>query len=120
MADQDTRSSAIPIRVVPVDGDGVRLTGVSGSVADGRKVVTTAGTRVNFDALVCRSVAITAELANVGVIVVGGPTVVASAGTRTGTPLSAGDTAILAVTNMNLLYMDSTVNGEGVTFTVLA
>ena len=93
---------------------------MSTSVADGRKVVTVAGTRVQFDPLECRAVAFTAELGNTGVIVIGGPTVVAAAGTRTGTPLSAGDTAILAVNNMKLVYMDATVNGEGVTYTVLA
>ena len=120
MADQDTPSREIPKRVVSVDRDGVRLAGVSDSVADGRKVVASAGTRVQFDPLVCRTASITAELGNTGVIVVGGPTVVAASGTRSGTPLSAGDTAIAAVSNMNLLYMDATVSGEGVTFTVLA
>lgn len=120
MADNDTPSLAAPVKVVGRYEDGIRPAGVSPSVADGRKVVTTAGTRVQFTALECRSVAVTAELANTGVIVIGGPTVVAAAGTRTGTPLSAGDTAILSVMNMSLLWLDATVSGEGVTFTVLA
>jgi hypothetical protein len=103
-----------------MDFDGLRRQGISTSVADGRAVVTAAGTREQFDALPCRSVAITAETDNTGVVVIGGPTVVAALATRRGTPMSAGDTTIWAVDNMNLLWRDSTVSGDGVTFTVLA
>ena len=120
MADQDTPSQANPVKVVGRYEDGIRPAGVSKSVADGRKVVTTAGTRVQFDALDCRSVAFTADAANVGTVVIGGPTCVAAAGTRQGTPLAAGDTAIFSVWNMNVLFMDATTSGEGVSYTVLA
>lgn len=120
MADQDTPSQANPVKVVGRYEDGIRPLGVSRSVADGRKVVITAGTRVQFDPLDCRTVSFTAETDNTGIVVIGGPTVVAALATRQGTPLSAGDTAILAISNMNLAWMDSMVSGDGVTYTVLA
>lgn len=89
-------------------------------VADGRQVVTTAGTSVQFASQACKAVSITAETDNTGVIVVGASTVVAAIATRRGIPLAAGDTAVLGVDNMNRLFMDSTVNGDGVTWLILA
>jgi len=89
------------------------------AVVSGRQVVTTAGTAVQLSAQACKSVALTAAAANTGVVVLGDSTVVAAAGTRKGLPLAAGDTAITSVSNMNLLWMDSTVNGEGVSWLVL-
>lgn len=120
MADQTTPSTAIPIRVVPLYRDGKRPTGVSDSVADGRKTVTSAGTAEQFADLECRTVSITALSTNTGTVVIGASTVVAVAGSRRGTPLAASDTGIFAVSNMNLLYIDATVSGDGVSFTVLA
>jgi hypothetical protein len=64
-------------------------------------------------------VVITALSGNTGVIVVGGSGVVASLSTRSGTPLLAGDTVILDVDDLAKVYIDSTVNGEGVSFTYL-
>lgn len=91
-----------------------------GTVVAGRQTVTTAGTAVQFSAQACKVVAITAETDNTGVIVIGDSAVVAAIATRKGTPLAAGDTAICAVSNMNVLYFDSTVSGDGVTWTVLS
>jgi hypothetical protein len=181
VADQDSFSKAIPIRVVSVDSNGVPLpaggsavtiadngNAVEGALADaaittnatgslsgklrgivallaggiaatvasttltatvnpagvaavvsGRQVVVTAGTSVQLSTQACKSVAITAGTANTGIIVVGDSAVVAAVATRKGTPLSAGDTLIAGVSNMNLLYMDATVSGEGVTWMVL-
>lgn len=91
------------------------------TVADGRKVVTTAGTRVTLaSSTACKAVAITAETDNTGVIVVGGSTCVATLATRQGTPLAAGDTMVLDIDNLADVYLDSTVNGDGVTFTYFA
>ena len=90
------------------------------TVVDGRKVVTTAGTAVQFDAQACKAVAITAETDNTGVVVVGSSTVVAAVGTRRGLPLAAGDTGLFEVSNMNVLWLDSTVNGDGTTWVVLS
>ena len=90
------------------------------ALSDGRKAVTTAGTRVPLDASLARigKVTITAEETNTGIIVVGGATVVAAVGTRRGTPLRARDVAEVDVNQLTDVYLDSTVNGEGVTFTV--
>ena len=91
-----------------------------GSVTDGRQVVTTAGTRVQMGAQACKSIAITAETDNTGIIVVGGATVVASLATRQGLPISAGASVTFDVDNANRLYLDSTVSGDGVTWVAIS
>jgi hypothetical protein len=87
-------------------------------VTEDRKVVTTAGTRVSLVAAStpCKSVVITAETDNTGIVVVGGAGVVAALATRKGVPLGPGDSIALDVVNLNLIYLDSTVNGDGVTY----
>jgi len=89
-------------------------------IADNRKVVTTAGTRVALAAsTTAKYVIITAETDNTGVIVVGGATVVATLATRRGTPLNPGETCGLPCDNLADVYIDATVSGDGVTFTYL-
>jgi hypothetical protein len=90
------------------------------TVADGRTVVTTAGTRVQLSTSNARvgAVAIQAETDNTGVIVVGGSTVVASQATRRGIALSAGEVVSLDVDQLSDIYLDSTVNGDGVNYVV--
>ena len=68
----------------------------------------------------CKQVAITAETDNTGLIVVGGSTVVASLATRQGVPLNPGDSITLDIDNLADINIDSTVNGDGVTFLYLA
>jgi len=88
------------------------------SVGDGRKVVASAGTAEALAAsTACQKVDIQAELDNTGIIVVGGSTVVAAAGTRRGIALRAGDSYEFEIDNLADIYIDATVNGEGVTFT---
>jgi len=89
------------------------------SIADGRKVVTTAGTSVTLVSSTQASnyVIVTAETDNTGIISVGGSTVIASLSTRRGTPLSPGDSVLIKTTDLINIYIDSTVNGDGVTFT---
>lgn len=83
----------------------------------GRKVVTTAGTAVAIaSSTTCKWVQITAETDNTDLIVVGDSGVVASLSTREGTPLDAGDTLTIPIDNLADVYIDSLVNGEGVTF----
>lgn len=102
-------SSASPLPVATTSG----ITGI----ADGRKVVTTAGTRVTLAAsTACKQVIITAETDNTGIVVVGGSTVVAALATRQGVPLYAGDTITLEIDNLADVYLDSTVSTDGVTF----
>lgn len=88
------------------------------TIADGRTTVTTAGTRVALaSSTACKNVAITAITSNTGIVVVGGSTVVAALASRRGTPLYAGDTICFDIDNLADVFIDSTVNGEGVTFT---
>ena len=87
------------------------------TIANGRKVVTTAGTAVVLAASTpCTKVDITAETDNTGIISVGGSGVIALLATRQGVPLNAGDTYSLDITNLTTVYIDSTVSGDGVTF----
>ena len=88
------------------------------NVADGRKTVTTAGTRERLASTntPCRKVTIMALLENTDYIVVGSSTVVASAGSRQGIPLSAGASITLDVEDLYPIYIDSVVSGEGVSY----
>lgn len=88
------------------------------AIGVGRKVVTTAGTRVQLStvAVKCRSVSITAETDNTGVMTVGGSTVIAALATREGIPLAAGATTTLDINNLSVIYLDTTVSGDGVTY----
>ena len=87
------------------------------TIANGRKVVTTAGTAVVLAASTsCTKVDISAETDNTGIIVVGGSGVIAALATRQGVPLNAGDTYSLDITNLTTVYIDSTVNGDGVSY----
>lgn len=87
-------------------------------IGDGRQTVSTGGTAVALAAsTACKKVIICAEQDNTGVIVVGGSTVVAALGTRRGTPLFPSDTIEIQIDNLNDIYIDTTVNGDGVTYT---
>lgn len=90
------------------------------TVIDGRKTVAAAGTREALAgaATAARRVDITALSANTGTVVIGGSTCVAAAGARRGTPLLAGDTVTVHISDLANLYIDATVNGEGVSYTV--
>lgn len=88
------------------------------AILNGRTIVTTAGTRVVLAAsTACKRIVIVAETDNTGLIVVGGTTVVASLATREGVPLNPGDAFELEIDNLNDVNLDSTVNGDGVTYT---
>lgn len=88
------------------------------TIGNGRTTVTTGGTAVQVSATstACRQLVLTAETDNTGYIVVGSSTVVAALATRAGTPLAAGDTLVLNMTNLNQVYIDTTVDGDGVTY----
>ena len=87
------------------------------TIGDDRKTVTAAGTRVALaSSTACKQVIITAETDNTGNITVGGSTVVAALATRRGIPLAAGDSVALEIDNLADVFIDSTVNGDGVTF----
>lgn len=89
------------------------------TIIDGRKVVAVAGTRETLvgASVLSSKVIITAELTNTGIIVIGGITCVAAAATRRGTPLVAGARYEFNVFDLQSIYIDSTVNGEGISYT---
>jgi hypothetical protein len=93
-----------------------------GALLDGRKVVTLAGTREQLSTVTdeITSVTIVAETDNTGTIVVGRDTVVASLASRRGVPLNAGDAYTISVTQLPFIYLDTTVSGDGVTWTAEA
>ena len=100
----------------------VTVTSANTTVTDGRKVVTTAGTRVALAAsTACKEVVITAETDNTGFVVVGAAaTVIAALATRTGIPLAAGDSITIQTDNLADIGLDSIVSGDGVTFMAFA
>ena len=104
--------------VSPTNPFPVSVTSSNATMTDGRKVVTTAGTRVALaSSTACKEVVITAETDNTGVVAVGAAaTVVAALATRTGVPLNAGDSIVLQIDNLADVGLDSMVSGDGVTF----
>ena len=86
--------------------------------ADGVKTVSSAGTDVVLGGHVdCKKIDILAQTDNTGLIAVGFTGVDATEATGTGVILYAGDTYSLEMVNLNLIYIDSTVSGEGVRYT---
>lgn len=87
------------------------------AITDGNKTVTTAGTAVKLLAstTACQYVTVTALLANTGLISVGGSTTTPS-GTVRGDVLAAGDSTVVLVDDVSKIYINSTVNSEGVSF----
>ena len=91
--------------------------GITGG-ADGVTTVTSAGTDVVLGGdVACKKIAIQAQTDNTGLIAVGFTGVDATEATGTGVILYAGDTYSLEVNNLQLIYIDSTVSGEGVRYT---
>ena len=91
--------------------------GVTGG-ADNVTVVSTAGTDVVLGGdVACKKVDIQAQTDNTGLIAVGFTGVDATEATGTGVILYAGDTYSLEINNLDLIYIDSTVSGEGVRYT---
>jgi hypothetical protein len=102
-----------------VDANGVLRTShsITGG-ADGVTTVSTAGTDVVLGGdVACKKIDIQAQTDNTGIIAVGFTGVDATVATGTGVILNPGDTYSLEVNNLNLIYIDSTVNGEGVRYT---
>jgi len=91
---------------------------LSGSNLKGANVasVTTAGTRVQLPTLSCSKVTIIAKRANTGYIYVGMNTV---SSTVYAVELSAKDSMDFGVNNLNELWIDSSVNGEGISYAVI-
>ena len=78
------------------------------------KVTTNAGTRVQLNAasVPVRSVTVKALSTNTGIVYVGNATVAAANGRE----LQAGEALDIDINNLNVVYVDVEVNGEGVTY----
>ena len=89
----------------------------SDSIGMGTKAVTTAGTPVALSATseVAKDLIVKAYSTNTGLIYVG--TSAVDKDTKLGGELSSGDVWVIPLCNISETYIDSTVNGEGVTFT---
>jgi len=81
------------------------------------KTVTTAATPVNLSAQACSVVFITAPQTNTGIIAWGGSNTVRASGTVKGDQLEPGAKLVLAVSNLNLLWIDAAISGEGIVYT---
>jgi len=106
------------IQDVFVGSDGailIRGAGFTG-VADGTATVTTAGTRVQLSNVACKRVEIQAHQGNSGSVVIGGSTVVAASAGRRGLQLFNTQIYPFEVDNLNDLYIDSTENGDKITY----
>ena len=102
-----------------VDANGViKVAHAIAGGADGVTTVSSAGTDVELaSSTACKKVDIQAQTDNTGLIAVGFTGVDATEATGTGVILNAGDTYSLEINNLNLIYIDSTVSGEGVRYT---
>lgn len=83
------------------------------AVYNGKTTVTTAGTRVALaSSQTVKSVTVKALSTNTGFIYVGN----SSVANTNGFQLKAGDTVSLDLSNLATVYIDSSVNGEGITY----
>lgn len=88
----------------------------SKSIKGAPQVVVSAGVRVNLPNYPCREVTLIGLSSNTGSIYVGGNDVSSSV---FGVELSAKDSITLAVNNTNLIWIDASVNGEGVSYVAI-
>lgn len=102
LTDAQLRASAVPvIQAAPT------------TPINGRTTVTTAGTRVVLaGSTTVKSVTIKALGTNTGIIYVGDSAVSSS----NGFPLYARDTVSMDISNLNVIYIDSSVNNEGISY----
>jgi len=102
------------------DGTGGIPPHVPETISCGRQVVTTAGTAVQLGSSTSvDGIIIVAEFDNTGVICVGDISVIADESTRIGVPLHPGDAVILNIDNISKIYIDSTIDSDGVTYTLV-
>jgi len=88
------------------------------AIGHGVKTVTTAGTDVALaTTTIAKWVVIQAQTDNTGVIAVGAAGVDATVATGTGVALAAGESLTIPVDDLKNIYIDSTVNGDGVRYT---
>ncbi len=112
------KGSTAQVDVATEDKQDDIIAGLGGnsSVGDGTATVVTAGTEVQLPDVDCKRVFIQALDDNAGTIVVGGATVVADQATRRGLALFGSQGEWFNVSNLNLLYIDSTSSGDKISY----
>ena len=95
----------------------VKQPSVTDRLKSGGKTVTTAGTRVQLStsSVNCIDLIVQAKRSNTGRIYIGGSDVAND--DAHGIYLTAGQSISLNITNLNQVYLDSSVSGEGVAYT---
>lgn len=78
--------------------------------------VATAGTRVRLSNIECREVTIIARKGNTGSIYIGGADVSKD---KFGVELSANESFTFCVNNSQLIYIDASVSGEGISYVTI-
>lgn len=121
--DVETLGSKGALDVAILDSSGTQIDDFGGdsgstSVGDGTKTITTAGVRVQLSttSVPCKRVIIQAHESNNGTVVVGGATVVAVLGSRRGNAIFPTQSEDFKVSDLNLLYIDSTASADKVNF----
>jgi hypothetical protein len=100
-----SRSNPLPITSL---GSSMLVTGIVN--------VTTSGTRVQLPDIPCREITLIAKTGTTGVIYVGDAN---TSSLSYGIDLSERDSYTFAVSNANMLYIDASVSGEGVSYVAL-
>ena len=114
-AKQDALKAVIDAIVVGTSPATVALSG-SASLKGAVATVLAAGTRVQLPNFPCREVTIIARRANTGNIYVGGNDVSSAV---YGVNLSAEQSFTFMVNNTSILYIDSSVGGEGISYVAI-
>ena len=94
----------------------MKLTGSIVAITGIIQNVTTAGTRVQLPSVSCREVTIIAKRINSGYIYAGGSNV---SSTVYGVELSAKESYTFAVANVNQIWIDASVSGEGISYVAI-
>jgi len=111
-------STNLDIRGLTSASDSVTAEHGITSMGDGVKTVSTAGTdEALAGSTACKKVTVQAQTDNTGLIAIGTSGVDATEATGTGILLGAGDAYEFEIDNLADIYIDSTVNGEGVRYT---
>lgn len=103
---------------LPKDDNDISLQGVFKNIGNGKTTVTTHGTAVVLAASTeCKRIDIVALSTNTKQIAVGSSTVSAQTSTESGVILQPTGSYTLFITNLSKVFIDSLVDGEGVTYT---
>lgn len=102
---------------LPKDDDAVSLQGVFRTIGNGKTVVTTHGTAVVLAASTeCKRIDIVALQTNTKQVAIGSSSVSAQVNTESGVILQPGGSYTLFITNLANIFIDSLIDGEGVTY----